>query len=210
MNSFIYKSQKNMNNNVGTWIAAGVVVILIVVGLVWLNKKEEVPANSQTATSTATSTASVSTNTVAFSKEVRTTATVSAVIASLPEASTFSSYLTATGVSGSVTGTGPYTIFVPTNAAFGKLAPGTVSALSAAAKKRLVQYHVVSGKKLDVDALEKSTIRALSMDMLNFEALGPQSGGRVNNSIVVRQYNAKNGVVYIIDAVLLPPEAPLN
>ena len=200
------------NNNTGAWVFGVIVVLILGFGIYWLMNRE--PANIETPNQTATTTPNTATTTTSTPttviRETRTTATVAEVVASLADASTFSSYFTSTGVSASVTGTGPYTIFVPSNAAFGKLSAGTVSGLSATAKKRLIQYHVVSGKKLDIDAIETSTIQALSKDMLNFEALGATAGGKVNNSIVIRQYNAKNGVVYIVDAVLLPPQAPLN
>lgn len=199
------------NNNTGAWVIGAVIVLVLGFGIYWFMNRE--PAGTETSNETATTTpntATTTTSTPTTVRETRTNATVAEVVASLADASTFNSYLTSTGVSASVKGTGPYTIFVPSNAAFGKLAPGTVSGLSASAKKRLVQYHVVSGKKLDVDALETSTIQALSRDMLNFEALGANARGRVNNSTVIRQYNAKNGVVYIVDAVLIPPQAPLN
>lgn len=197
------------NNNTGAWVIGAVIVLILGFGLYWFMNKEKVNTNGENQTATTTTATTTQTRTT-VSRETRTTATVAQVVASLADASTFNSYFTSTGVSASVTGAGPYTIFVPSNTAFGKLAPGTVSGLSATAKKRLVQYHVVSGKKLDIDALDSSTIQALSRDMLNFEALGVNAGGRVNNSIVIRQYNAKNGVVYIVDAVLLPPQAPLN
>ena len=201
------------NNNTGAWVAGIIIVILIIVGLVWWsNSGTPVTTNTVATTTTATTTTTAATTTTGTPviKESRTTSTVAQVVASLSGASTFASYLLSTGVGTSITGVGPYTVFVPTNAAFGKLAAGTVSGLSVAAKKRLIQYHIVSGKKLDVDALETSTIMSLSRDMLNFQALGPQFGGKVNNSVVIHQYNAKNGVVYTIDAVLIPPQAPLN
>ena len=200
------------NNNTGAWVFGVIVVLVLGFGIYWLMNRE--PADTETPNETATTTPNTATTTtstpITVIRETRTTATVAEVVASLGDASTFSSYFTSTGVSASVTGAGPYTVFVPTNTAFGKLASGTVSGLSVTAKKRLVQYHVVSGKKLDIDAIETSTIQALSKDMLNFEALGASARGKVNNSVVIRQYNAKNGVVYVIDAVLLPPQAPLN
>lgn len=200
------------NNNTGAWVFGVIVVLVLGFGIYWLMNRE--PAGTENPNETATTTPNTATTTTSTPttviRETRTTATVAEVVASLSDASTFSSYFTSTGVSASVKGTGPYTIFVPSNAAFGKLPAGTVSGLSAAAKKRLVQYHVVSGKKLDIDAIETSTIQALSKDMLNFEALGVNARGKVNNSIVIRQYNAKNGVVYVVDAVLIPPQAPLN
>jgi uncharacterized surface protein with fasciclin (FAS1) repeats len=204
INSFPYMNKST------AWTIGVVAVILILIGLWWAyGKTPEASTAGENATSTATSTAQQATTT-SIARENRTSSSALSVIASLPEASTFSSYLSSTGVSSSVSGTGPYTIFVPNNAAFAKLAAGTVSALSAAQKKRLVQYHIVSGKKIDIDAVDTSTIQALSKDMLNFQAYGGSQGGIVNSSIVLRQYNAKNGVVYIVNTVLLPPLPPLN
>jgi uncharacterized surface protein with fasciclin (FAS1) repeats len=101
--------------------------------------------------------------------------------------------------------TSKYTIFVPTNGAFAQLPPGTVSNMSAAEKKRLIEYHVVSGRAVDPDQMTAGSIQALSGDILNF-SYGIDKIPLVNSAIVVTQYEGTNGVVIVIDNVLLPPK----
>jgi uncharacterized surface protein with fasciclin (FAS1) repeats len=93
---------------------------------------------------------------------------------------------------------------VPTDGAVSQLPAGTISGLSAAAKKRLVEYHIVTGRAVDVDAENSGSIQALSGDALNF-SLGTNNTPMVNSSITVTEYKASNGVVYLIDNVLIPP-----
>jgi uncharacterized surface protein with fasciclin (FAS1) repeats len=77
--------------------------------------------------------------------------------------------------------------------------------MSAAEKKRLIQYHVVSGRAVDPDQMTAGSIEALSRDVLNF-SYGPTKIPMVNSAIVVTQYEGTNGVVIVIDNVLLPPK----
>lgn len=131
--------------------------------------------------------------------------TVAQVIAGIEAGSRFSQLLSSTGVGSSITGKGPYTVFVSTDGAFGRLVPGTVNNLSAAEQKRLIQYHVVSGKKLDVDAVTSSQIQALSKDTLNFQ-VDANKNVYVNSGKVLETYRASNGIVYVINSVLIPPK----
>ncbi len=130
--------------------------------------------------------------------------TVAQVVASL-ETSEFTSLFNSVGGSAMVSGSGQFTVFVPTNGAFNRLPAGTVSKLSAAEKVRLIEYHVVKGRALDTDALMAGTIETASGDMLNLN-LGVNSVSLVGSAIVITQYNCKNGVVYTINNVLLPPQ----
>jgi len=116
----------------------------------------------------------------------------------------FALWLNSTGVVSQIKSGGPYTIFVPTDGAIGQLPKGTITQLSAAAKKRLVQYHIVSGRAVDADAMSAGAVQALSGDPLNFN-YGTNKIPMVNNSIIVTEYTAKNGVVYVISGVLFPP-----
>lgn len=77
--------------------------------------------------------------------------------------------------------------------------------MTAADKQRLIRYHVVSGRAIDVDAMSSGQIQALSGDTLNFN-YGANKLPMVNSAIVVAQYQAKNGIVIVIDNVLLPPK----
>jgi uncharacterized surface protein with fasciclin (FAS1) repeats len=81
----------------------------------------------------------------------------------------FNQLLSQTGVINSISGKGPYTVFVASDGAFSRLPPGTINNMSATQLKRTMQYHVVSGKALDVDAIESGQIQALSRDMINFQ-----------------------------------------
>ncbi|MES2203263.1 MAG: fasciclin domain-containing protein [Patescibacteria group bacterium] len=126
------------------------------------------------------------------------------ILASIPEGSTFNSYFVADKIA-SLLGKGPYTIFVPTNSAIAALPAGTISGLSATAQKRLLEYHVVSGRMLDTDAIASGNFQALSRDILNFSTNLTTGATYVNSGKVLKAYKASNGIIYVINAVLLPP-----
>lgn len=195
-------------NNIFGWVVGGIIVLLIIAGLWWF-----VQANPAT-NGTATTTPQVATTTgqgslpAPTSVEVRTSATVSGVIASLSGSSRFASLYTSTGVAASVAGKGPYTVFVPADGAFANLPDDTISDMTAAARKRMVQYHVVAGKMLDLDAVSSGTYTALSKDVLNFQVHPQTKLAYVNSGYTTKQYKASNGIVYVISAVLIPPQTP--
>ena len=133
-----------------------------------------------------------------------TNSSVVSIVASLSNESRIAGLLSSTGVSSLVSGKGPYTIFVPTNAAFGLLPSGSLN-LSATQLKRLVEYHIISGKTIDVNVQKSGMLQALSKDMLNFSVLAGDKSARINSSVALRAYKANNGIVYVISEVLLPP-----
>jgi uncharacterized surface protein with fasciclin (FAS1) repeats len=104
-------------------------------------------------------------------------------------------------------GPGPFTVFAPTDEAFAKLPAGTLENLlkpeNKAMLRRVLTYHVVPGKVNAADVVKLSSAKAVSGDMLSIKA----SGGTVmvNNSKVVRtDIAASNGVIHVVDTVLLP------
>ncbi|PHQ33353.1 fasciclin domain-containing protein [Rhodopirellula bahusiensis] len=104
---------------------------------------------------------------------------------------------------------GPFTVFAPTDEAFAKLPEGTVaSLLEPANKKKLVdilKYHVVSGRVYSEDAVAAKSAKTLQGSPLGIKVT--DSGAMVNDSkLVATDVDASNGVIHIIDAVLLPPE----
>jgi uncharacterized surface protein with fasciclin (FAS1) repeats len=133
---------------------------------------------------------------------------VAAVVAGIADASNFNSLFVSTGVAASLSGKGPYTVFVPTNEAYASLTAGTLSNMTSAQKKRLAQYAVVSGKALDIDAVSSGTYTALSKDPLNFQVNLVYKEAFVNSGYAIREYKASNGIVYLISAVLVPPQTP--
>ena len=190
------------------WIIGAAVVIIIILGLWWLNMGGSTHAGEAGYNATSTD-ALVSNNaptTPAVSAQARTGSVVS-VLSGIPDASKFAAQLGSTGVASSLTGKGPYTLFVPINEAYAHVAPGVLSGLSAAQLKRLIQYHIVSGKAIDVNIQQAGTVQALSTDTLNFSVRPGDKSARINSSVALQSFKAQNGVVYLIDQVLIPPTA---
>ena len=198
-----------MNENKGIWIGVVAFMVIGALGLWWIAASR--PLNSspgwfgmgQTATTTATSTPR--TGVSPSVTRTRSSSDVVSIIAGLSGASQFNTQFRASGVASSISASGKYTIFVPTNGAFSQLAAGTISSMTAAEKKRLVQYHVISGSNIDVDTFIAGQMTALSKDVLNF-SFSTQKIPMVNSAIVIAEYTGKNGTVYLIDNVLLPPK----
>ncbi len=156
----------------------GALAVLVIAGLLiwWFAAQKPLPSSAgidDAATSTEERGAVAPEDTtqgshVIITKVNRSSQTVNTIVANLSGTSQFNSLYKSTGVSGTVSASGKYTVFVPTNGAFAQLSGGIVSGMSAAEKKRLIQYHVVSGRAVDVDAEVSGTIQALSGDELNF------------------------------------------
>ncbi len=188
---------KNLHKNkhfesLVAWVAF---IVIITLGLMWVASKENdsIIANQYLSSQKTTK---VSTKKVDSS--------VNGIIAGIANASIFESYLNKTGVNNEISGTGPYTVFVPIDSSFGHLKAGTVSGLSATEQKRLVEYHVVPNRVVD-GSVAFGTITSLSRDILNLDAKNPTKTLMVNSSKVVGSYKATNGIVYLISEVLLPP-----
>ncbi len=193
------------------WVSAVVVLVLAALVIWWIVDRRPLSSSTESgtvATTTNGTTGQGDTNTsgaVGVTKVNRANQTVSTIVAGLTGTSQFNALFSSTGVGASLSATGKYTVFVPTNGAFGQLPGGTISGLTSAEKKRLVEYHVVSGRAVDVDAERAGTIQALSGDALNFN-YGTDNLPLVNSAIVITEYVGKNGIVYLVDNVLLPPK----
>ncbi|MDQ8153838.1 MAG: fasciclin domain-containing protein [Gemmatimonadota bacterium] len=116
----------------------------------------------------------------------------------------------AAGLADALSGTGPFTVFAPTDAAFAKLPAGTVEALlkDPVALAAILKYHVVSGKVTAADVIKSNGGKTPT---LNGAALDIQvKGGKVHvNGATVTSADvmASNGVIHVIDTVVLPPTA---
>lgn len=103
---------------------------------------------------------------------------------------------------------GPFTVFAPTNAAFDKLPAGTVEGLVKPEKKsdlrNILEYHVTTS------ALKEEWLKdGMSIGMVNGSSVKVTKGAdgkiKINDANVIASVPASNGMVYVIDAVLLPP-----
>lgn len=116
--------------------------------------------------------------------------------------------VTAAGLAETLSGEGPFTVFAPTDDAFAKLPEGTVEALlnDIPALTDILLYHVVDGKVLaeDVVALrEAQTLSGKYVDIRVEEGMVYLNDAQV----VITDIMADNGVIHVIDTVLLPPES---
>ena len=103
---------------------------------------------------------------------------------------------------------GPFTVFAPTNAAFEKLPAGTVETLVKPENKdklrTILEYHVYVGTITEAMIQDGMTLNQASLDNVT---LGKKDGKiTVNGANVLGVARASNGIVYIIDTVLLPPD----
>ena len=115
--------------------------------------------------------------------------------------------VTAADLGATLKGEGPFTVFAPTDDAFAKLPAGTVDDLVKPENKdkltAILTYHVMSGKVMAADIAGKT----LEPATVNGEALSVDatSGVKVNDaSVVTADIECSNGVIHVIDAVLMP------
>lgn len=120
--------------------------------------------------------------------------------------STLVAAVDAAGLVETLSGEGPFTVFAPTDDAFAALPDGTIDSLLAdpsGALTDVLLYHVVSGKALSTDLSDGMTIETVGGGMLTVSI----SDGKVmiNDAMVVTaDVMASNGVIHVIDAVLVP------
>ena len=120
---------------------------------------------------------------------------------------TLAAAVTAAGLVPTLKGTGPFTVFAPTDDAFAKLPAGTVEALLADVPKlkAILTYHVVSGKVLaaDVVKLDGKDVTTVNGATIRVSVAG---GVKLNGSahVVTTDIECTNGVIHVIDAVIMP------
>ena len=126
---------------------------------------------------------------------------------------TLAKALTAADLIGTLKGKGPFTVFAPTDEAFSKLPAGTLESLlkpeNKAKLQRILTYHVVAGKVMAADVVKMHAAKAVSGDMI----LIATNGGTVtvdNAKVVKTDILASNGVIHVIDTVVLPKTGATN
>ncbi|MHC4376072.1 MAG: fasciclin domain-containing protein [Planctomycetota bacterium] len=120
--------------------------------------------------------------------------------------STLRTALGAASLNGTLEGPGPFTLFAPTDRAFAKLPPGTVPGLlnDIPALTDVLTYHVIAGEFLAVDVAGLTSATTLQGSDVNFS--NSRGMFMVNSSLIqVFDVQVSNGVIHVIDEVLLPP-----
>jgi len=139
-----------------------------------------------------------------------TPGTIVDVASSNSDFSTLVAAVSAADLVSTLQSAGPFTVFAPTNAAFAKLPAGTVNTLLKPENKAqlvsILTYHVVSGK---VPASTVVTLNGKSVATVQGASVRiTVKGGKVkvnNANVTAVDIQASNGVIHVIDSVLLPP-----
>jgi uncharacterized surface protein with fasciclin (FAS1) repeats len=132
--------------------------------------------------------------------------TVVDIAASNPDFSTLVAAVKAAGLADTLSGTGPFTVFAPTNDAFAKLPKGTVEDLLKPENKEklaaILKYHVVPGKVMAADV---KTMMAKSVQGGDLDVKVSGDNVTVDSAKVTKtDIKASNGVIHVIDTVLMP------
>ena len=121
--------------------------------------------------------------------------------------STLVAAVKAAGLAETLSGSGPFTVFAPTNSAFEKLPAGTVEKLLKPENKdqlvKVLTYHVVPGKVMAKDVVKLSKAKTVE----GSEVAIAVNGGVVtvdNAKVIKTDVNSSNGVIHVIDTVILP------
>jgi uncharacterized surface protein with fasciclin (FAS1) repeats len=122
---------------------------------------------------------------------------------------TLTKALKAAGLTETLQGTGPFTVFAPTDAAFAKLPKDALTDLLKPENKevlvKILTYHVVGGQVLSAD-LKSGEVKSSEGGAINVK-VDPTTGVMVNDAKVVQaDIKASNGVIHVIDNVILPPD----
>ena len=118
----------------------------------------------------------------------------------------------AAGLVDTLASKGPFTVFAPTNAAFGKLPAGTVDTLvkpeNKATLTKILTYHVVPGKLAAADLTDGKKLKTVEGEDLTVKLDGGKvwlidaKGGK--SAVTIPDVNQSNGVIHVVDTVLMP------
>jgi len=132
--------------------------------------------------------------------------TIVAVASANPDFSTLVSALSAADLVEALGGPGPFTVFAPNNAAFAKLPPGTLEDLLKPENKQqlagILKNHVIKGKVTSAE-VKSGTVKTLDGKKVEIAV----ENGRVGfggAKVIAADIEASNGVIHVIDAVVLP------
>ncbi|MFJ6023428.1 fasciclin domain-containing protein [Brevundimonas sp. NPDC092305] len=204
-----------MNSRILAMTAASIAVL----GLAACNKAEETPAAAPAATD-ASAMAPASTDPMVGGVAMSPNDTIVANAAKAPNLTTLVSAVQAAGLAETLGGAGPFTVFAPDNAAFEKIPAATRDSLMAPAGKadltKILTYHVVPGRLTAADLQTQAqagggtaTLTTVQGEQLKVSA-GPNGSWVVTDAkggtstITQADVGQSNGVVHIVDTVLMP------
>jgi transforming growth factor-beta-induced protein len=139
--------------------------------------------------------------------QAETTPTLMEVIAADAQLSDLETLVEATGLADNLTKDGPFTVLAPTNAALATL--DAVTANNNATITDILLYHIINGQYSHADLANVSTIPTLFGEHVAFNVEGGEVMLNDSVSFITTDIEAENGVVHIVDTLLVPPENSL-
>jgi transforming growth factor-beta-induced protein len=116
----------------------------------------------------------------------------------------------AAGLVETLSGEGPFTVFAPTDDAFAKLPAGTLDELLKPESKQaltdILLYHVVAGKVMAADVVGLTSAPTVLGKDVNIKVMDGKVYLNETIQVIITDIEASNGVIHVIDAVLLPPQ----
>jgi uncharacterized surface protein with fasciclin (FAS1) repeats len=115
--------------------------------------------------------------------------------------------LQAAGLVDALKAPGPFTVFAPTDAAFAKVPEATLNALLAdpARLRAVLTYHVVQGRVLAADVVRLQSADTLQGEAIRISATGGTVRLNASSTVTRTDVTASNGVIHVLDTVLMPP-----
>ena len=189
------------SNKTGGIIAAVIAIALLVAGGVWFINRDDTSSTDSSTESSQTQPAEQESHDIV------------ALASSVPELSTLVTAVEAAGLVETLQGDGPFTVLAPTNDAFAALPEGTLDSLLLPENKdtltAILTYHVIAGEVLSSALTNGQVVPTFQGGTLTVEITDDgmvyfvdAKGGKAK--VVQADVDASNGVVHVIDAVLLP------
>ena len=178
-----------------------IAVIVVVLGLVgfgaWALMRDD---NSSNTTSTSESQQESQDQQAPESKNIVE------IAAGDPQFSTLVTAVTEAGLVETLSGEGPFTVFAPTNDAFDKLPEGALEGLLANPDelRKVLTYHVVSGEVKAADVLKLTKATTVQGQEISISVDGEMVKLNGSTTVTATDIAASNGVIHVIDSVLLP------
>jgi uncharacterized surface protein with fasciclin (FAS1) repeats len=136
-----------------------------------------------------------------------------AVASANPDFSTLVTAVTAAGLVETLQGPGPFTVFAPTNAAFAALPAGLVDKLLLPENKdtlvKILTYHVVPSKVMAAD-VKPGDVTSVEGSPITISVEGSTVKLNGSSTVTATDVAASNGVIHVIDAVILPPDVDVT
>lgn len=197
---FVYFERSDMKKL--RYLIIPILIIALAITITACGEEESNPTPTLTATPTPKATATA----VPTSTPISTPQDIVDIAVADDRFETLVAALQAADLVDTLKGAGPFTVFAPTDDAFDALPAGTLDSLlqDIPALKDVLLYHVVSGKVMAADVVELTSATTVLGEDVTVTV--DQGNVYINDAkVIITDIEASNGVIHVIDAVLIPP-----